>query len=292
MYKAIAVNKRNTVIIMLVFLLLIGGLAWLIGYLYDDYSTAVMILAVAAVYALLQYFIASRLAMAVNGGREITKRDSPLLYNTVENIAIAEGLPMPRVFLIDDPAPNAFATGRNPKSAMVAATTGLLDVMDKRELTAVMAHEMGHVRNYDILVSMIVFGLVSVISLIADLVLRMTFFGRGSDNDNKNGYLMLIGLIAAVIAPIAALLIQLAVSRQREYLADASAAMTTRDSEGMILALEKLKSAGRPMQRQNTSTAHLFLNDPLKKGFFSKIFSTHPPLEERIARLKRNAEKF
>jgi heat shock protein HtpX len=291
-YKAITANKRNTVIIMLVFLLLIGGLAWLIGYLYDDYSTAGVILAVAAVYAVLQYFIASRLAMAVNGAHEISKKDNPLLYNTVENIAIAEGLPMPRVFLIDDPAPNAFATGRNPKNAMVAATTGLLSVMDKRELTAVMAHEMGHVRNYDILVSMIVFGLVSVISLISDLVLRMTLFGRGSNNDNKNGYVMLIGLIAVVLAPIVALLVQLAVSRQREYLADASAAMTTRDSEGMILALEKLKSAGRPMQRQNTSTAHLFFNNPLKKGFFSKIFSTHPPLEERITRLKKNAEKF
>ncbi|MDR1300588.1 MAG: M48 family metalloprotease [Candidatus Nomurabacteria bacterium] len=291
MYKAIAANKRNTVIIMIVFFVLIGGLAWFVSYYYGDWDIAIYAVSIAAIYALIQYFAAGRLAMTVNGAHEISKKDNPTLWNTVENIAITEGLPMPRVFLIDDPAPNAFATGRNPKSAMVAATTGLIDIMDKRELAAVMAHEMGHVRNYDILVSMIVFGLVSAISLVSDIILRMTFFGRGS-SDNKSPYVLIIGIIAVVIAPIVALLVQLAVSRQREYLADASSAMTTRDPDGMIMALEKLKANGRPMRRQNTSTAHLFLNNPLKKGFFNKIFSTHPPLDERIARLKKHEARF
>lgn len=291
MYKAIAANKRNTIIIMAVFIALIAGIGWFIAYLYDDYFIITYTLIIATVYATIQYFAAGSIAMAVNGAREIQKRDNPLLWNTVENLTIAEGLPMPRVFIIDDPAPNAFATGRNPKSAMVAATTGLLDIMDKRELTAIMAHELSHVKNYDILVAMIAFGLVSAISIITDLVLRITFFSR-SNNENKNPIILIIGLAALILSPLVALLIQLAISRQREYLADASSAMTTRDSEGMIMALEKLKTASRPMKRQNTATAHLFLADPLRKGFVGSLFQTHPPLDARIARLQKNAAKF
>lgn len=294
MYSAIRANKRNTVMIMAVFLLIIGGLGALIGYIYDSYSLTVMILIVAAIYALFEYFAASRLAIAMSGGREITKKDNPLLWNVVENLAIADGLPMPRVFIIDDPSPNAFATGRDPKHSYVAATTGLLQIMDKRELTGVMAHEMSHVKNYDIRVSMIVFGLASAVGIISDLFIRLSWFGGGdNDNDDDNGTIMMIfGIVAAVLAPIMAALVQLAVSRQREYLADSSAALLTRDPEGLALALGKLQQAGRPMRRQNTAMAHLYINNPLRPGFFSRLFSTHPPIEDRIARLQKMGGKM
>ncbi len=289
MYKAISSNKRNTVIIMAVFLLIIAGLGWLAALAYRDTTIAWVVMVVAAFYALFQYFAASRIALAVNGAHEIQKKDAPELYRIVENLAITNGMPMPKVYLMDDPAPNAFATGRNPQNAAVAATTGLLQIMDKRELEAVMAHEMGHVKNYDILVSMIVFGLVSAIGMICDLFVRVTFF---SDNDDRDPRFMVFGIIAAILAPIVSLLIQLAISRQREYLADATGALTTRDPEGLAMALEKLKGNARPMKRQNTSTAHLFFSNPLKAGFFSKLFSTHPPLDDRIARLKQNATRM
>lgn len=293
MYSAIRANKRNTVMIMAVFLLIIGGLGALIGYIYDSYSLTVMILIVAAIYALFEYFAASRLAIAMSGGWEITKKDNPLLWNVVENLAIADGLPMPRVFIIDDPSPNAFATGRDPKHSYVAATTGLLQIMDKRELTGVMAHEMSHVKNYDIRVSMIVFGLVSAVGIISDLFIRLSWFGGDNDNDDDNGTIMMIfGIVAAVLAPIMAALVQLAVSRQREYLADSSAALLTRDPEGLASALGKLQQAGRPMRRQNTAMAHLYINNPLRPGFFSRLFSTHPPIEDRIARLQKMGGKM
>jgi heat shock protein HtpX len=229
----------------------------------------------------------------MSGAAEIEKKDNPRLYRIVENLTIATGMPMPRVYIIEDPAPNALATGRNPKDAVVAATTGILDIMNDRELEAVMAHEISHVRNYDIRVSMIAFGLVSAIGLLSDIALRMFFFGdRRDNNGGGNPVIMIVGIVLIVLAPIIAALIQLAVSRQREYLADASGVMATRDSEGLADALEKLKQYGRPMQRQNTASAHLFFNNPLKAGFFNKLFSTHPPLDERIARLRNNANKF
>lgn len=202
---------------------------------------------------------------------------------------------MPKVYIIDDPAPNAFATGRDPKHALVAATTGIMDIMNDRELTAVMAHEMGHVRNYDIRVSMIAFGLVSAIGMMSDVAMRMMWFG-GGDSDNRgsasNPIFMVVGIIVIILAPIVAALVQMAISRQREYLADATGAMTTRDPEALASALEKLETAGRPMQRQSASTAHLFFNNPLKAGSISALFSTHPPLEQRIARLRQTMDKF
>lgn len=292
MYSAIAANKRNTVIIMAVFVGLVGAIGWAVSYLMGERSIAYWVIAVAFVYALIQYFIAGRLALALNGAREIEKKDNPRLYRIVENLTIATGLPMPKVYIIDDPAPNAFATGRNPQNAVVAATTGILEIMNDRELEAVMAHEISHVRNYDIRVSMIAFGLVSAIGLLSDIALRMMFFGNRRDNENSNPIVMVIGIVLIILAPIIAALIQLAISRQREYLADASGVMATRDSEGLADALEKLKQYGRPMQRQNSASAHLFFNNPLKPGAFSKLFSTHPPLDERIARLRKNANKF
>jgi heat shock protein HtpX len=294
MYRAIAANKRNTVIIMAAFLLIIGGIGFLVSYGVDQgWSLGLMIFVICAVYIGIEYFAAGSLALAMNGAKEIQKKDCPALWNVVENITISEGLPMPKVYVIVDPAPNAFATGRNPKHSAVAATTGLLEIMDKRELTAVMAHEMGHVKNYDILVATVAFGLASAISIICDIAWRIMIYG-GKNSDDKNGWIVyVVGLVAVILAPVVAVMIQLAISRQREYLADASSALTTRDSEGMIMALEKLRDHAKPMQRQNTSTAHLFIANPLKsKGFMNKLFSTHPPIEERIARLRKNARQM
>jgi heat shock protein HtpX len=276
---------------MAVFVALIGVVGVVVGMLNDSYSLSVIILVMAAVYALIQYFAASKLAMAMTGAREIQKQDAPELWRVVENLSITSGVPMPKVYLIDDPAPNAFATGRDPQHAIVGATTGLLHIMDKRELEAVMAHEMSHVQNYDIRVSMIAFGLVSAIGLLADVALRMMFFGDNRDR-NVHPVVYLLGLAVVILAPILAAITQMAISRQREYLADASGALLTRDSEGLASALEKLKTYGQPMQKQTTSTANLFMSDPLKPGFFAKLFSTHPPLDERIARLRGNATKM
>jgi heat shock protein HtpX len=226
----------------------------------------------------------------MTGAREIEKRDNPRLYRIVENLAITNGIPTPKVYVIDDLAPNAFATGRDPQHAIVAATTGIMEVMDDRELEAVMAHEMSHVRNYDIRVSMIAFGLVSAIAILSDIAIRMFFFS--DRRENVNPIVLVVGIVLIVLAPIIAAMVQMAVSRQREYLADASGVLSTRDSEGLASALEKLGQYGRPMQKQNTASAHLFFNNPLKPGAFTKLFSTHPPLEERIARLRANADKF
>lgn len=293
MYSAISRNKRNTILIMMVFVIIIGIIGLFVGVYFDSYSLAITISICAIIYALIQYFAASKLAMNMTGARQIEKKDAPELWRVVENLAITSGMPMPDVYIIQDPAPNAFATGRDPKHAIVGATTGLLDIMDKRELTAVMAHEMSHVRNYDIRVSMIAFGLVSVIGVISDFALRTMFYGGGdSDNRNVHPLVLLVGLIVVILAPILATITQLAVSRQREYLADSSGALLTRDSEGLAVALEKLKTYGRPMQKQSSSTANLFMNNPLKPSKLSKLFSTHPPLDDRIARLRNNADKM
>ena len=293
MYSAISRNKRNTILIMMVFVIIIGIIGLFVGVYFDSYSLAITISICAIIYALIQYFAASKLAMNMTGARQIEKKDAPELWRVVENLAITSGKPMPDVYIIQDPAPNAFATGRDPKHAIVGATTGLLDIMDKRELTAVMAHEMSHVRNYDIRVSMIAFGLVSVIGVISDFALRTMFYGGGdSDNRNVHPLVLLVGLIVVILAPILATITQLAVSRQREYLADSSGALLTRDSEGLAVALEKLKTYGRPMQKQSSSTANLFMNNPLKPSKLSKLFSTHPPLDDRIARLRNNADKM
>ena len=293
MYKAIAANKRNTILVMAVFVGIIGAIAWVVSYLYGGNTSIFYItLIVAAVYALIQYFAASRLAVAMTGAKQIEKRDNPRLYRMVENLAITTGMPTPKVYIIDDPAPNAFATGRDPRHAIVAATTGLMDIMDDAELEAVLAHEMGHVQNYDIRVSMIAFGLVSVIGLLSDIVLHMFFFSGDRRDSGANPVVLVIGIIVIVLAPIIAAIVQMAVSRQREYLADATGAMTTRHPEGLASALEKLQQYGRPMQRQNSASDHLFFNNPLKPSFLCKLFSTHPPLEDRIARLRGNADKF
>ena len=299
MYSAIARNKRNTVLIVLVFLLITGALGFLGGYLAGNVSIGLIVLAVALDYAVLQYFLAARQATAIAGGIEIDRTTEPRLWRTVENLAITTGMPMPRVFVIDDPSPNAFATGRDPDHAIVAATTGLLAIMDDQELQGVMAHELGHVRNYDIRVSTMVFGLVVAVGLIADVLLRISIFsglsgGRNRNNDNGGGnpILLIAGIVAVIVAPIAAAGVQAAVSRQREYLADATGAMTTRHPEGLARALEKLGAYGRPMRTQNSSMAHLWIADPMRPGVMDRLFSTHPPLPDRIARLRGSLDRF
>ena len=290
MYRAIARNKRNTVFIVLFFLAIIGGLGWLAAWVYGDLTIVIVTLVIATAYALFQYFTADRQALALSGAIELhSKADHPRLWRTVENLSITTGTPMPRVFVISDPAPNAFATGRDPEHAVVAATTGLLEIMDDAELEGVMAHELGHVRNYDIRLSMIVFGLVVAVGFIADLFVRMAFFGRGNNN---NPIVLVFGLVAMLIAPLVASLVQLAVSRQREYLADATGAMTTRHPDALASALEKLEAYGRPMRRQNSSMAHLWIADPLRPGVIDRLFATHPPIAERVKRLEQMGGAF
>jgi len=292
MYKAIATNKRNTILIMALFVGIIGAIGWVVSNYYGDVRITYFVIGAALIYALIQYYFATMISVAMTGARQIEKRDNPRFYRIVENLAITTGMQVPKVYVIDDVAPNAFATGRDPKHAIVAATTGLIDIMDDSELEAVMAHEMGHVQNYDIRIGMIAFGLASAIGLLSDIVLRMFIFGD-NDNDSSNSPVaMIAGVAVIILAPIIAAIIQMAISRQREFLADATSAMTTRNPESLASALEKLKTQGRPMKKQNTASAHLFFTNPLKPGFMAKLFSTHPPLEERIARLRNNEGKF
>lgn len=285
MYSDIAKNKRKTVFIMLIFIVFVALIIWIFNK-YLGGSTGVFYggLIGASLYALFTYYAGSRMALSVNRAKEIQKKDDPRLWRTVENLAITDGLPMPRVYIMNDPAPNAFATGRDPKSASVCVTSGLLEIMDDKELEGVLAHELGHVKNYDIRVSMVAFALTAVISLIADIMIRMVWFS--DDNRENNGVFLALGIVAAILAPIVATMIQLAVSRQREYLADATGALTTRYPEGLASALEKIEKTGSVAKHQNTATAHLFFVNPLKGHSLANLFSTHPPITDRIARLE------
>jgi heat shock protein HtpX len=292
-YSEIAANKRKTVLLIIAFLGLIGGLAYFGGLYLGDFTITIGALIGASIYAIVSYFASSKAALAFNGAKEIQKSDNPRLWRTVENLAITEGMPMPKVHIMQDPGLNAFATGRDPAHAHVAITTGLLDALEDVELQGVMAHELAHVKNYDIRVSMMVFGLVAVISIMADIFLRVSFFGGGKrDRENSNGLLLVVGIVAMVMAPLVAAMIQAAISRKREYLADATGALTTRYPEGLARALEKIKAGGSSMQRQNTSTAHLFFANPLKGKSLSTLFSTHPPVDDRIAILRSIGQKI
>lgn len=279
--------------IMVFFLLIIGGLGWLAGYIYNDITITVMTIVIAAGYALFQYYLAGSQALSMAGAIEIQKSDNPRLYRIVENLCIATGTPMPRIYIINDQAPNAFATGRDPQHASVAATSGLLDLMDDAELEGVMAHELGHVRNYDIRVSMIVFGLVVAVGFLSDMLLRMSLFApRRDNNGGGNPIMLVVGLAAMIIAPLVATMVQLAISRQREYLADATGALSTRHPEALASALQKLGAYGRPLQKQSSSMAHMWIADPVKPGIVDRMFATHPPLQDRIERLHEMGGKF
>jgi len=295
MYSAIAANKRNTVIIVGLFIALIAGGSLWWGYSTGNGSSAVFIIGFAAIYTLFQYYISTGLAVAMSGAIPIQKSDNPRLWNTVENIAISEGMPMPRVYIIPDDAPNAFATGRNPSKAVVAATSGLLEIMDDEELQGVVAHEMGHIRNYDIRVSAVVFGLVSAIGVLADFAIRMSFWSNNSRSRNDNGLglvFLVVGLVGSIIAFLIGPLITAAVSRQREYLADATSAEITRFPEGLASALAKLGQYGKPLRRRSSSMAHMYIADPVKPGLVERAFSTHPPIPKRIERLRAMGGKF
>ena len=294
MYSAISANKRNTVLIMAAFVGLVAAVGWLISQMFygGNMSITIAVMIGALVYALIQYFAAGKLAVAATGAKEIKKADNPRLYRIVENLSITLGMPMPKVYVMDDPAPNAFATGRDPEHAIVAATTGLMDIMTDAELEGVMAHEMGHVKNYDIRVSMIAFGVVAAIAVLADFARNMMFFGSGNRDNSPHPAVLIIGVVAIILAPVIATMIQMAVSRQREYLADASGALTTRHPEALASALEKIGQYGKPMKKQSTATAHMFFSNPLSKTSLSAMFSTHPPVEKRVERLRDNAEKF
>jgi heat shock protein HtpX len=290
MYRAIAANKRNTVFIVALFVIIIAGLGYVASLFIGGNPLTITIgtLIGAGAFSAIQYFAASGQALAISGAQEIQKSDDPRLYRIVENLAITNGLPMPKVYIIDDEAPNAFATGRDPQHAVVAATTGLLAIMEDDELEGVMAHELGHVQNYDIRVSTIVFGLVVAVGFIADILLRFSFFSGGNRNNNNGGgnpLVMVLGIVALIVSPLVAAVVQAAVSRQREYLADATGAMTTRHPEALASALQKLAAYGRPVRRQNSSMAHMWIADPNKPGLIDKLFSTHPPIAERVERL-------
>jgi len=291
MYRAIAANKRNTVFIIVLFVIIIGALGYVATFFIGGDPLVITGATVvgAGLYTLIQYFASGRQALAISGAREIQKADNPRLYRIVENLSITTGTPMPKVYVIDDEAPNAFATGRDPQHAVVAATTGLLAIMDDAELEGVMAHELGHVQNYDIRVSTIVFGLVVAVGFLADILLRVSFFSGGNRNSNNGGgnpIVLILGLAALIISPLVAGVVQAAVSRQREYLADATGAMTTRHPDALASALQKLEAYGRPVRRQNTSMAHMWIADPNKRSLVDKLFSTHPPIADRVERLR------
>lgn len=285
MYSAIQANKQKTVLLMVVFIALIAGLGWVFSQIYGDLYIFWGTFAGSLVYVLIQYFASAKIALAMNGAKEIQKQDNPRLWRIVENLAISQGMPMPKVYIVDDPAPNAFATGRDPQHAHVAATTGILEIMTDPELQGVMAHEMSHVKNYDIRVSMIAFGLTSAIGMIADMFMRMMWFGGDNDSRPSHPAFLIAGIAAAILSPLVAALIQAAISRQREYLADASGAEMTRYPEGLATALQKLGQVSTATRRQNPSSAHLFFANPLKGRSIMQLFSTHPPMEERVARL-------
>lgn len=284
MYGEIAKNKTRTVILMGSFLVILGLMGWVISNATGRPSFFLVFLAGSLIWTLVSYFGGAKMALKMNKAHEITKKDNPRFYRTVENLTIATGMPMPKVYIMDDPAPNAFAAGRNPQNAVVCATTGLLEIMDDSELEGVMAHELGHIQNYDVRVNTIAFALVGVISIIADAFWYASFLGR---DNNGNAIFQILALVMVILGPIAATLIQLSISRKREYLADATGALTTRYPEGLASALEKIALYGKPLKTQNTATAHMFLVNPLSGKKLSGLFSTHPPVEDRIAILRK-----
>ena len=290
MYSSISQNKRNTVIIFSLFIAIISGIGLYFSYIYDDLTIFIFTLIFAIFYALFQYKISTTVTLKMNGAEPISKKDAPEFYSIVESLSITAGLPMPKLYIINDSSMNAFAAGTNPENSVICATTGLLENMDKVEIEGVMAHEISHIKNYDIRVSMAAVALTAVIGILSDIVLRFIFF-NDDDEDSKNPIYLILGLFFVLISPLLATITRLAISRQREFLADATAVSLTRYPDGLISALEKLKN-NKPLKRQNSTTASLFISNPMKQGFFQRLFSTHPPLDDRINRLKENSTRF
>lgn len=297
LYKQIASNKRKTWVLLIVFFLLLAIVGYAVGYLFMNSGiwgvTVAMI--IGFIYALTMIFQSTEIVMSMNGAREVDRNEEPVLYHVVEDMAMVAQIPMPRVYVIDDPGLNAFATGSNPQNAAVAATSGLLEIMNREELEAVIGHEVSHIRNLDIRISTIAVALASAITLLSSMAGRMMWWGgasrsrRNSDRDSGGleVILLVISLLAIVLAPLAATLVQLAISRQREFLADASSVELTCNPQGMINALLKLENSQPMTHHVDDASSALYINDPQKPGFLKKLFYTHPPISERIERLKQ-----
>lgn len=290
MYNQIDANKRKTVLLITIFIAVILGIGYtMTEYLGYGYEIMIIAFVISIGMTLVSYFQGDKIALKSAGAREISKTDNPYLYRMVENLCITAGMPMPKVHIIDSPALNAFATGRDPEHASIAFTTGIINALENEELEGVAAHELSHVKNYDIRVMTIVIVLVGTIALLSDMFFRMSFFGGGNRNSRSSGgggVLAIVGIALMILSPIIAELIKLAVSRKREYLADASGALLTRYPEGLARALEKISQSNVPLKRANAATAHLFISNPFKKSGVKNLFSTHPPIEERVAKLR------
>jgi len=296
LYSFKSSNIRKTWLIFTLFLVVVIGVGWIFSLAYNDPGILYIAVAFSLIMNLVAYWKSDSIALTLARAHEAQHDQYKDLYHTVENLCITAGIPMPKIYVIDDASANAFATGRNPKHATVAVTTGLLARLDKTELEGVIAHELSHVRNYDTLLSTVVVILVGFISIISNIFMRGMWFRGRSDRNNQNSIFMLIGVVTAILAPIAAVLIQLAISRKREFLADASGALLTRYPEGLASALEKI-SADRPLVSAQGATAHLYFVNPFKADspsakkspWLARLFTTHPPIEERIKALRQMA---
>ena len=296
LYKQIASNKRKTWVLLIIFFLLLAIVGYAVGYLFmnSGFGGVTIAMILGFIYALTMIFQSTEIVMSMNGAREVDRNEEPVLYHVVEDMAMVAQIPMPRVYVIDDPGLNAFATGSNPQNAAVAATSGLLEIMNREELEAVIGHEVSHIRNLDIRISTIAVALASAITLLSSMAGRMMWWGgasrsrRNSDRDSGGleVIMLVISLLAIVLAPLAATLVQLAISRQREFLADASSVELTRNPQGMINALLKLENSQPMTHHVDDASSALYINDPQKPGFLKKLFYTHPPISERIERLK------
>ncbi|MEK7647200.1 MAG: M48 family metalloprotease [Patescibacteria group bacterium] len=286
-------NIRKTWLLFALFFGAVMAVGFVFGQIYNNSGILYFAVFFSVVMSVTSYWFSDKIVLATSHADPVSKQNAPELYNIVENLAITAGLPIPRIFLIKDSSPNAFATGRNAEHAVVAVTTGLLDILDRSELEGVLAHEMSHIGNRDMLVSTVAVVLVGFVALLSDMFLRSMFwgsFGGNRDDRGRNGaIIILIGVILAILAPLAASLMQLAISRKREFLADASGAMLTRYPEGLARALQKISQNHTPMKYANNATAHLYIANPLKGGgkhWLSGLFLTHPPMEERIVALR------
>ncbi len=284
-------NIRVTYFYLLGFFLFVIGIGWGLSYAFDSMFILWIAVAISIIMSFTSYWYSDKIILSISKAKEIKKEDYPELYRITENLTISKGLPMPRLFVIDDPQPNAFATGRNPKHGVVAVTTGLMERLERAELEAVVAHELAHIENYDILISSIVVVLVGIVVLVADIIFRMAFFGGLRNRDGKAGIIILIGAIAfMIIAPILAQIMKFAISRKTEYLADTNAVLTTRYPEGLARALEKISSSPHQLKKANSSTAHLYIANPFrgkeKTTWFHRLFMTHPPTKERINKIR------
>ena len=295
MYQQITLNKRRTWLLITLFAAFIMFLGWVFSELLAYGPGAIVFaLFISIIMALFGYYSGDRVALWTSGAREIKKEENPYVYRMVENLCITAGLPLPKIHIINDPALNAFATGRDPRHASIAITTGIIQTLENEELEGVIAHELSHIKNYDIRVATIVIVLVGMIALLTDFFLRAHFFGgfNRRDSDRNSGQLgailMIIGIVLAILSPIIAKLIQLAISRKREFLADASGALLTRYPDGLARALEKISVSHQPLRRASNATAHLYFTNPFRdsKKFLATLFSTHPPIEERIKALR------